>query len=800
VTYDISRAAVIGAGIMGSGIAAHLANVGIPVTLLDIVPPDATQSSDRAARNRIAQTGLDRALKARPASAFYVPQAARRVTIGNIEDDFDTVGEADWIVEAVFERLDVKHDIFARIDRARKPDSIVSSNTSGLPAHLLVEGHSADFGRHFLVTHFFNPVRFLKLLELAPAPQTDPAIMAFMGQFGTERLGKGVVYCKDTPNFIGNRIGTYGFMATLHRALSEGYGFEEVDAIFGPVLGRAKSAVFRTADIAGIDTLVHVADNLYENLPSDSQRAIFRMPDFVREMVKRGWTGDKGGQGFYKKVKGGGESEILVIDPATLDYRPQAKVRFPSIGAARENSDLTERTRIVLSGDDRASQLAWEVTADSLLYTAAVAEEIAEDIVNIDRAMRWGFNWEAGPFEGWDGLGVRTLAERMTAEAREAPSRGPRLPPLVERVLAAGGSFYSETPTRGYFDFTSGAYKPVLETGAAPSLTLLKKAGKVVKENAGASLIDFGDGLLFVEFHTKMNAIDDSLNEMLAAAVQEAQRNWRAVVVGNDAPDFSVGANLLAVLWGAKSGMWAEIERGVNGLQQANLGLKYSPVPVVVAPAGRVLGGGCEIVMHGQHVRAAAETYLGLVEVGAGVIPAGGGCKELLARWQGLAPERGPFAASRHAFELIAVATVSTSAAEAQQYGFLRTSDAITLDRERLLADAKRDALALADRRDRGDWRPPEPPTFRLPGAGGRLVLEQVVDNLRLQGKASEHDAVVAGKLAYVLTGGDCSPLDTLSEQQILDLEREAFLSLCGLPKSQDRMEALLTTGKPLRN
>jgi len=796
VSYDIKRAAVIGAGIMGAGIAAHLANVGIPVTLLDIVPPDARDSTDRAARNRIAQTGLDRALKAKPASAFYTPANAKLVTIGNTEDDFDKLAEADWIVEAVFERLDIKQPLFARIEGVRKPGSIVSSNTSGLPAHMLVEGRGEDFQRHFLITHFFNPVRFLKLLELAPGPQTDADLMDYMGRIGTERLGKGVVICKDTPNFIANRIGTYGFMATLHRALREGYTFAEVDAIFGPTLGRARSAVFRTADIAGVDTLLHVADNLYENLPNDPQREIFRMPDFVREMVKRGWTGDKGGQGFYKKVKGAdGESQILMLDPATMEYRPQEKVRFASIGAAREKADLTERTQIVLNGGDRASQLAWEVTADTLLYSAAVAEEIAHDIVSIDDAMRWGFNWEAGPFESWDALGTKAIADRMVADGRS-------LPPLAQQVLHDGtGHWYVEVPTRSYFDFNSSSYKPMPKTAALPPLAAYKKAGKVVKQNDSASLIDLGDGVLCVEFHTKMNAIDDALADMMQSVVEEARSGgWRAIVIGNDAPDFSVGANLLAVLWGAKTGMFAEIEKAVNGLQQANLAIKYSPVPVVVAPAGRVLGGGCEIVMHGQHVRAAAETYLGLVEVGVGLIPAGGGCKEMLARWQAMAPEKGPFAASRHAFEIIAVATVGTSAAEAVNLGFLRTSDNITIDRERLLADAKADALALAAKKDRGEWRPPEPPTFRLPGPGGRLVLEQVVDNLRLQGKASAYDAVVASKLAYVLTGGECSPLDTLTEQQVLDLEREAFLSLCGNPKSQDRMEYMLTKGKPLRN
>lgn len=794
MTYNIQRAAVVGAGYMGAGIAALLANAGIPVLLLDIVPPQAKDSRDRAARNAIAQSGVDKALKAKPASAFYTPRAARLVTVGNTEDDFERLSEVDWIVEAVIERPDIKHEVFGRIEQVRKPSAIVSSNTSGLPAHLLVEGRGDEFKRHFLITHFFGPVRFMKLLELAPCAQSDLEMMRYMGEFGAERLGKGIVYCKDTPNFIGNRIGMYGFAATLKRMLDEGYKIEEVDAITGPAMGHPRSATFRTSDLAGLDTSLHVADNLYENLPHDPQRDIFQMPQFVREMVQSGWVGDKAGQGFYKKTKGeGGKRDVLVLDPATLDYRQQESVHFSSLDTAKNAPDTFERMRQVINSQDRAGKLAWELTADTLLYSAAVAEEIADDIVSVDNAMRWGYNWEVGPFQTWDALGVEALAKRMTEEGRT-------LPPLVERVLATPEKrFYTETPERSYFDF-SGGYKPVPQHGPSLSLALLKKGNKVVKENRSASLIDLGDGVLGVEFHAKMNAIDDDMVAMLNAAVDEGQKNWRAIVVGNEAPDFCVGANLAQVLMGAKMRMWPLIEKATTAFQQVNLRLKYSPVPVVIAPAGRTLGGGAEIVLHGAKVRAAAETYIGLVEVGAGLIPGGGGCKELLARWASLAPEHGPFGASRHVFEFVAVASVATSAVDAQQYGFLRKTDAISLDRERLLADAKADALALADSKDRGQWQPPTPPTFRLPGEGGRLVLEQVVDNLRLQGKASEHDAVVASKLAYVLTGGNCSPLDILTEQQVLDLEREAFVSLCGMPKTQDRMEALLKTGKPLRN
>ena len=789
--YNIQRAAVIGAGVMGAGIAAHLANAGIPTLLLDIVPPGAKDSADRSARNAIAQAGVDKALKAKPASAFYTPRAATLVRVGNVEDDFEQLAEVDWIVEAVLEQVDVKQNLFARLERVRKPGTIVSSNTSGLPAHMLLEGRGEDFQRTFLITHFFNPVRFMKLLELIPGPKTDPELMRYMGEFCTDRLGKGVVYCKDRPNFIGNRIGTYGFLATIYRMLDEGYKIEEVDAITGPAMGHPRSATFRTADLAGIDTLVHVADNLYENLPEDPQRELFQMPQFVRDMVARGWAGDKSRQGFYKRVPGADKRETLVIDPETLEYRAQDSVHFSSLDSMKDNPDPAARVRTLVSASDRAGRLAWEVTADTLLYAAAVAAEVADDIVNVDNAMRWGFNWDAGPFQTWDVLGVEALAKRMEAEGRT-------IPPLVREVRENGvGRFYNDGT---YWDFNAKSYRPVPESGPRLRLATLKKGGKVVKENRSASLIDLGDGVLGVEFHAKMNAIDDEITAMLRECVEVAKKDWRAIVIGNEAPNFSVGANIAQVVMASKMRMWPMIEKAVNALQQAHLTLKYSDVPVVVAPAGQALGGGAEIVMHGQKVRAAAETYIGLVEVGVGLIPAGGGCKEMLARWQRMTKEGGPFSASRHAFEIIAVATVATSAFDARQYGFLQKTDTITLDRERLLADAKADAIALAEAKARGEWQTPTPPTFTLPGAGGRLVLEQVVEGLKLQGKASEHDAVVSGKLAYVLTGGNCSSLDTLSEQDILDLEREAFVSLCGMPKTQERMEYTLRTGKPLRN
>ncbi|HEX6544002.1 MAG TPA: 3-hydroxyacyl-CoA dehydrogenase NAD-binding domain-containing protein, partial [Ktedonobacterales bacterium] len=583
MSYNIQRAAVIGAGIMGAGIAAHLANAGIPVLLLDIVPPDARNSTDRVVRNRFAQTGLERAIKAKPASAFYSQKSAKLVTVGNTEDDLAKLGEVDWIVEAVFEQLDVKRELYGRLEAVRRLGSIISSNTSGLPATMLLEGRSEDFRRHFLITHFFNPVRFMKLLELVPGPETDPELMRFMGEFCSDRLGKGVVYCKDRPNFIANRIGTFGMMATMHRMLDEGYRVEEVDAIFGQAMGRPKSATFRTADLVGIDTLVHVADNLYENLPDDPQRELFRVPEFVREMVARKWLGDKTGQGFYKRVKGeDGKSEILAIDPKTLEYRPQESVNFSSLDSVKGNPDPLDRIRSVVGSPDRAGKLAWEQTADTLLYSAAIAPEIANDIVNIDNAMRWGFNFDVGPFQTWDALGVEALAQRMTAEGRA-------LPPLVEEVLGNGtGSFYTQTPTRSYYDFTSHTYQPVPAVAIPVTVASFKKSNGVVKENRGASLIDLGDGVLGLEFHTKMNSVDDDISNMMRSAVEEAQKNWRAIVIANDAPDFSVGANLAQALMAAKMRQWPLLERATTNFQQANLAIKYSPVPVVVAPVGRV--------------------------------------------------------------------------------------------------------------------------------------------------------------------------------------------------------------------
>ncbi len=797
MAYQVRKAAIIGAGVMGAAIAAHLANVGIPSLLLDIVPPNATKD-----RNIVARTGLDKALNARPAS-FYSKRGAQLVTIGNTEDDLEKLSAVDWIIEAIVERADIKQNLYSKLEPIIHPNAIITSNTSGLPAHQLVEGRSESFRRHFMITHFFNPVRYMRLLELIPTADTDPALLTFMETFGTQVLGKGVVLCKDTPNFIANRIGTYSMLATVHYALAQGYTISEVDTILGENMGRARSAVFRTADLSGLDTIMHIANNLYQNVPDDEQRETFRLPAVVQEIIKRGWLGEKSGQGFYKRIKGpDGTSIIQELNVKTLEYEPQPKHRFASIGEARRLDDPHQKVLTILKGDDRASQLAREATAYELIYAANRAQEIADNIVAIDNAMRWGFNSNLGSFEMWDLL-------LQNPAVLDKVMHGNNLPALVQHVQDKGqGTFYVTIAGKlHFFDFKTDTYQPVPTIQGAISLQELKASGTAVVHNNGSStLIDIGDGVACLEFHTKLNSIDEGIIEMMRYTVEEGTKRFRAIVIGNEAADFSAGANLFLVLMGARQGDWRMLEGAINGLQQVHQLLKYSPIPIVVAPAGRALGGGCEIIMHGHHARAFAESYIGLVEVGVGLVPAGGGCKELLLR-QGASLESqkagktgGSFTPSRRAFEIIAVATVSTSAAEAQELRFLRKTDAITTNRDILLRDAKADAIKMAEAKENGHWHPAQPQQLLLPGSGARLVLEQQVEGLQLTGKISAHDVIIARHLARVLTGGDCSPITPVTEQYVLDLEREAFLSLCGMEKTQERMQSVLLSGKAVRN
>ncbi len=720
MTRHIREVAVLGAGTMGAQIAAHFANAGVPALLLDVTRDAAREGLERA-----------KALKPDP---FFAPATPALVRTGGFDEDLAGIGRCDWIVEAVVERLDVKQSLFARVESHRRANAVVSSNTSGIPIAALAAGRSESFRRRFLGTHFFNPPRYLRLLEVIPTPDTDPAIVEFITAFADRRLGKGVVVAKDTPNFIANHLGLYGVMQ-IFRALAGGdYTIEEIDAITGPAIGRPKSATFRTMDIAGIDVLAHVSRNLAERLESPEDRAMFELPALVAAMVARGWNGAKAGQGFYKKAPDG---QILTLDPTSMEYRPKQAVRLPSLDAARSIDDVGERIRTLLKGDDKVGRFLRATLVPTLEYTERVAPQIAHDRADIDNAMRWGFGWELGPFE---------------------------------MIAATGG-----------------------QAGRAD----VGRARTIVKRNAGASLVDLGDGVLSVEFHSKMNAIGGDTIQMLQAGVKEASANFSALVVGNDAVNFSAGANLMLLLLEAQEGNWDDVDMMVRGFQGATMALKYADVPVVVAPAGLALGGGCEIALHADRVRAAAETYMGLVEAGVGLIPAGGGTKEMLARvMDGAAPGSDPLPLVQRVFETIGFAKVSTSGPDARRLGYLRDADDITMNRDRLIEDAKADALARVP-----DYVRPQPRAAIRVGGSGLLATLKLGIHLALRGgRITDHDALIGRKLAWILAGGDAPHATALTEQQLLDLEREAFLSLCGERKTQERIAHTLKTGRPLRN
>ena len=766
----IHSIAVLGAGVMGAQIAAHAANAGLSVLLLDL-------------EARTAREGLKRARALKP-DPFFTPATARRISVGGFDTDLPRIRTCDWIVEAVVERLDVKRQLLAQVEPHRAAHAVVSSNTSGIPIASLAAGRGEAFRRHWLGTHFFNPPRYLPLLEIVPTADTDPAVVDAMVRFGDRALGKGVVVAKDTPNFIGNRIGMFGVIRVLEQLAGGACTIEEVDAMTGPAIGRPRSATFRTLDIAGLDVLTHVAANLAERLESTEERASFALPPLISALVERGWVGSKAGRGFYYRKRGSGAGgEILTLDPQTMDYRARRSPRLPALDAASTIEDHGERIRTLFQGRDRVGEFLRATLAPTLVYTAEVAPSIAHSIDDVDRAMRWGFGWELGPFEIWDALGVDAVLD----------AAGRTDPPALVRDLRRSAPSRATAPA---IRFREG---PV--PARAPDLQILRRAKDerpVVRRNAGASLVDLGDGVLALEFHSKMNAIGGDTVAMMTAGVAEASGNFDALVIGNDAPAFSAGANLLLLLLEAQEEHWDEIDLMVRTFQAAVLGLRYAGVPVVVAPAGLALGGGCEIVLHGDRVQAAAETYLGQVEVGAGLIPAGCGTKELLARFTARAPAGGgdPLPYVQQAFELIGFGAVSTSAADARRRGLLRDTDGVTMNRERLLADAKTAALDLA----RTGYQPPPRNDVPVGGAGVRAALDLGVHLAWRGGRISDHDAHIGRTLARILAGGDLPHATTVSEQRLLDLEREAFLSLCGEPKTQARIAHLLKTGKPLRN
>ncbi len=798
MSLSIQRAAVLGSGVMGSALAAHLANAGIPTLLLDIVPPSGSKvkgdPASREYRDAFARTGLERAIKSKPA-AFFTRDRARRVTIGNLEDDVAKLRDCDWILEAVVEKLDIKKQLFEAIAPHLKDGAIVTTNTSGLSITDMAAVLPESMRARFLGTHFFNPPRYLHLLELIPHAGTDPAVVEFMSEFGDAVLGKGVVVAKDTPNFIANRIGTFSVMSTIKAMLELKYSIEEVDALTGPLVGRPRSATFRTADLVGLDILMHASNTVYERATKDENRDMFKAPPLLDKMLKGGMLGDKTGKGFYQKVaKEGGGSEILTLDPETMSYRERQSPKFGSLETVKPIEALPERVRTLMNINDRAGAFVWRVLAETLLYSAARMGEIADDVESVDRAMRWGFGWEMGPFELWDAIGIEKTVERMEMERRT-------LPPFVLETL--------KTPTKKFYRRDDAPKRPVLKRGTLkpveePTTTIhlaaLKAAGKVVKTNAGASLVDIGDGALCLEFHSKMNAIGADIISMTTAAVKETETNFEALVVGNQGANFSVGANVMLLLLEAREGNWDEIDLVVRQFQKMTSALKYCRKPVVAAPFGMTLGGGCEVVLGAQHTVASAETYIGLVEVGVGLIPAGGGCKELVLRNVEAMPNVDgvdPFIAARAAFECIGLAKVSTSAEDAFAMKILRPGDTFVMNADRLLHAAKTYALALSRR----GYQAPDP-TVQIPvaGEGGIAAIKTQLYNMR-EGKAiSEYDAYLGGELARVLCGGEVPAGTKVTEDYLLNLEREVFLRLCGQKKTLERMAFMLKEGKPLRN
>lgn len=801
--YQVNKAVVVGAGTMGAALAAHLANAGILTTLLDIVPFKLTEKEekkgltleDKAVRYRIVDAGLQAAKKSRPAS-FFSPDQHVLVKTGNFEDDFDVIAEADLIIEAIIENLEIKQDLMKRIDEIRKDSAIVATNTSGIPVKDIAEGLSESFKGHFLGMHFFNPPRYLKLLEVIPTADTLPEVVEFISRFGEYRLGKGIVLCKDTPNFIGNRFGFGTGAFALDFILKNGYTIEEVDMVTGPIVGRPKTGTFRLIDLVGIDVWDHVGRNLAPLIQHDKYALPYLEAEapnkLIGEMVKRGWLGNKTRGGFYNVKKDAeGKKTFLHLDFETMEYLEPSKPRFDSVGKAKKAESLKDSIQAMLDGDDKAAKLIQALTYQGSQYASVLIPEVADTPKPIDDAMRWGFGHKAGPFEIWDMLGVQAIVDQMTA-AGFAPAD------WVLSMLKSGiETFYQYEDGNivGVYDVSKEDYVRIART---PGLLLLKEQN-LIKKNAGASLYDLGNGVAGVEFHTKMNAIDADIFEIMNEALDRTESEFDGLVVGNEADHFSAGANLFMVVVAAQQGMWDQLEDMVRGLQDMNMRMRYSPKPVVIAPAGMALGGGCEITMHGSRVVAAGELYIGLVEMGAGVIPAGGGTKEMMRRVINPAmriPDMNVYAPLQKAFLQIGQAKVATSAREAQQMGILSATDRIVMSRDHLLAEAKKEVLHMVNT----GYAPPLPEMIFAAGRDMRGALE-VGAYMFKEGKfITEFEEKIAQKLSYILSGGGLSKPAWVSEQYILDLEREAFLSLCGEEKTQERMWALLNTGKPLRN
>jgi len=803
----IDKVAILGAGTMGARIAAHLANAGVPSYLLDMVLPD----SDGEARNKIAAAGLEAVKKSKPA-ALFEPGLARLITIGNFEDNLKWLAECDWIVEAVIENLEAKRELLRQVEKFRKPGTIITTNTSGLPVGKIAEGFSDDFRRHWFGTHFFNPPRYMRLLELIPTPETDPRALEAIAQFGDVRLGKGIVHAKDTPNFVGNRIGTFSVLNVMRVMQEMDLTIEEVDALTGQAVGWPKSATFRTIDLVGLDVLGHVVSNMSANVKDE--RGDLKLPDFFHQMLERKLLGDKTKGGFYRKQKSAQGEERFGIDWKTLDYRPRKKASFPSLELAKNIEDPRERLRTLIgveSGgpakNDKAGQFLWTTLSDLWTYSANRIPEISDSIVEIDRAMRLGFNWEMGPFELWDAAGVERTVEMMKKQGKPVAAN-------VEKLLGSGAkSWYQDAPKaasgRAHFDLCTLSFKPVHVPEGVWSVEVAKKnVGGVVKKNAGASLIDLGDGVGCIEFHSKMNAIGGDILQLITQTLKPGGPGeiFDAFVITNDAGNFSVGANIMLLLMAIQEQEWDEIDFMVRGFQGMTQAIKFSAKPTVVAPFGMTLGGGCEVALHAPMRQPHAELYMGLVEVGVGLLPGGGGCKEMTLRAVDSAAAIRPdgrgesvelMEAMKKAFETVAMAKVSTSASEARHLGFLSSGDPIVMNRERLLADAKSLALEMV----RLGYKPPVPRAdIPAPGESILATLKLGVHLMKQGEYITDHEVKIGNKVAEVLCGGAVSPGTPVSEQYLLDLEREAFKSLCGEKKTQERIAHTLKTGKPLRN
>ena len=803
----IHKVAVLGAGTMGARIAAHFANTSVPSLLLDIVPPDAGGQ----ARNKIAAAGLDGARKSKPA-AFFEPSLARLVTIGNFEDDLKRLADVDWIIEAVVENLDIKRALLKKVEAVRKAGSIVTTNTSGLPVAKISEGFSDDFRRCWFGTHFFNPPRYMRLLELIPTPDSDRSLIDTVAHFCDVQLGKGVVFAKDTPNFIANRIGTFSVLNVMRLMQEMDLSIEEVDALTGPAVGWPRSATFRTIDLVGLDILGHVVSNMTQNVRDE--RSDLQIPGFFRQMLERKWLGDKTKGGFYKKVKSGdgGDDERLALDWKTLEYHPRQKAKFAALDMAKNVDDTGARVRMLL-GDagaaqkaDKAAAFVWSALADLWTYSANRIPEIADSVVEIDRAMRLGFNWELGPFELWDAAGVESTVAYMKKEGRQVAAN-------VERLLNSGQkSWYADdarSPSgKRYWDLATGNSQPVTVPAGVWSVEVAKKSNGVVRKNSGASLVDLGDGVACIQFHSKMNALGADIISLILQTLKPGGPgdNFDAFVVTNDAQNFSVGANLMLLLMSVQEEEWDEVDMAIRQFQGMTQAIKFSPKPVVIAPFGLALGGGCEISLHAASRQPHAELYMGLVEVGVGLLPGGGGCKEMLLRAVDSAASIRPdgrgesvemMEAIKKTFETIATAKVATSANEARGFGFLSESDRITMNRERVLSDAKVRALEFV----KAGYEPPVMRTnIPAPGENILAALKMGVYLMRQGNFISDHEQKLGNKIAEVLCGGNITPGTPISEQYVLDLEREAFKSLCGEKKTQERIQFTLKTGKTLRN